>query len=176
MQSAGVLATLKHWPGHGSTSTDSHLALAVIEETRAQWESIDRPPFQVAAANAGSIMVGHLALPALDPSGAPATLSPILVNGALRHDLGYRGMVITDSLWMAPVQAVGSAGRVAELAIRAGDDLLLMSPDVPHANAALLALVQRDKGFRSLVQASVSRVLAAKAKVAAGPHPLSGNC
>jgi len=176
LQSAGVLATLKHWPGHGSISTDSHLALAVIEETRAHWESIDRPPFQVAAANADSIMVGHLALPALDPSGAPATLSPILVNGALRHDLGYRGMVITDSLWMAPVQAVGSAGRVAELAIRAGDDLLLMSPDVPHAYAALLALVQRDKGFRSLVQASVSRVLAAKAKVAAGPHPLSGNC
>ena len=76
LQAAGVLATLKHWPGHGSTPTDSHEALPVLTESAAQWPAMDRPPFQAAAKVAGSVMVGHLALPALDPSGQPATLSP----------------------------------------------------------------------------------------------------
>jgi beta-N-acetylhexosaminidase len=163
LQQAGVLATLKHWPGHGSTSTDSHLALAVIRESVAKWKAVDRPPFQAGAAVAASVMVGHLAFPALDSSGTPATLSPRLVNVALRRDLGYQGLVVTDSLWMAPVRKSGTPGHIARLAIVAGDDMLLMSPDVPAAYKEVFSLIRADPKIRTSVQASVRRILAAKA-------------
>ena len=174
LQAAGVLATLKHWPGHGSTPVNSHDALPVLTLTAAQWRAVDRLPFQAAAATAASIMVGHLALPALDPSGQPATLSPVLVGQQLRQALGYRGLVVTDSLWMAPMLQAGSPGQVAVRAVQAGDDMLLMSPDLPHAYQAVLAKVRSDQAFRQQVQAAVQRVLAAKARVAAGPSALPG--
>jgi beta-N-acetylhexosaminidase len=173
LQAAGVAATLKHWPGHGSTATDSHQALAVIGESRATWTARDRVAFQAAAPIVDSVMVGHLALPALDPSGQPATLSPILVNGALRQGLGFHRMVITDSLWMAPARAAGTAGQVAQRALLAGADLLLMTPDLPAAFGAVLARVRSDPSFRALVDASVRRILAVKATLgsAAGAAP-----
>ena len=169
LQQAGVLATLKHWPGHGSTSTDSHLALAVIRESVAKWKAVDRPPFKAGVAVAASVMVGHLAFPALDSSGAPATLSPRLVDVALRQDLGYHGLVVTDSLWMAPVRRSGTPGQVARLALIAGDDMLLMSPDVPAAYKAILSLIGSDPKLRTTVQASVRRILAAKARLKKRP-------
>ncbi len=110
LQAAGVLATLKHWPGHGSTSTDSHAALAVIRETAQQWHDIDRAAFAAATATAAAVMIGHLALPAIDPSGLPATLSPVLVTGQLRHGLGYRGLTVTDSLGPRVGIAFGGGG------------------------------------------------------------------
>jgi beta-N-acetylhexosaminidase len=169
LQQAGVLATLKHWPGHGSTSTDSHEALAVIGESVADWRAVDRQPFLAGAPTAASVMVGHLAFPALDPSNTPATLSPVLVNGALRRDLHYSGLVVTDSLWMAPATAAGSAGKVARLALAAGEDVLLMSPDVPAAYQEILSAMRTDQKVRALVQASVGRILAAKAKLKVPP-------
>jgi beta-N-acetylhexosaminidase len=169
LQQAGVLATLKHWPGHGSTSTDSHIALAVIRESAAQWKAVDRLPFQAGVAVAAGVMVGHLAFPALDPSDAPATLSPRLVDVALRRDLGYKGLVVTDSLWMAPVRNAGTPGHIARLALMAGDDMLLMSPDVPAAYKEILSLIRSDQKLRTAVQASVRRVLAAKARLKARP-------
>jgi beta-N-acetylhexosaminidase len=175
LQQAGVLATLKHWPGHGSTSTDSHVALAVIRESVATWKAVDRPPFQAGAAVAASVMVGHLAFPALDASGTPATLSPRLVDGALRRDLGYQGLVVTDSLWMAPVRRSGTPGNVARLALVAGDDILLMSPDVPAAYKEALSLVGSNPTFRTSVQASVRRILAAKARLDDRPL-IPGGC
>jgi len=169
LQQAGVLATLKHWPGHGSTSTDSHITLAVIRESVAQWKAVDRRPFQAGAAVAASVMVGHLAFPALDPSDAPATLSPRLINVALRRDLGYEGLVVTDSLWMAPVRTSGTPGHIARLALIAGNDMLLMSPDVPAAYKEILALVGSDPKLRTTVQVSVRRILAAKARLKERP-------
>ena len=169
LQQGGVLATLKHWPGHGSTSTDSHLALAVIHESAAQWEAVDRPPFQAGAAVAASVMVGHLAFPALDASGMPATLSPQLVDVALRRDLGYQGLVVTDSLWMAPVRNAGTPGHIARLALIAGDDMLLMSPDILAAYKEIRSLIGSDQTLRTTVQAAVRRILAAKARLNAGP-------
>lgn len=169
LQQAGVLATLKHWPGHGSTSTDSHIALAVIRESVAQWKAVDRPPFQAGAAVAASVMVGHLAFPALDPSDAPATLSPRLVDVALRRDLGYQGLVVTDSLWMAPVRTSGTPGHIARLALMAGDDMLLMSPDVPAAYREIFSLIGSDPKLRTTVQASVRRIFAAKARLKERP-------
>jgi beta-N-acetylhexosaminidase len=169
LQRGGVLATLKHWPGHGSTGTDSHQALAVITETYSQWQAIDRLPFQAAASLAGSIMVGHLAFPAVDPSNRPATLSPALVSGALRQGLGYNGLILTDSLWMQPATAAGTPGRVAELAITAGNDMLLMSPDLPSAYRAVLSRVRANGLFRTAVRNAAQRVLHAKQTVAATP-------
>lgn len=166
LQSAGVLATLKHWPGHGSTSTDSHAALAVIEESAAQWRAIDRVPFAAAANSVAAIMVGHLAFPAIDPTGRPATLSPTLINGLLRDGLDYRGLVVTDSLWMAPAMEAGTPGQVAVAALLAGADQLLMSPDVGSAYRTVLARVKADPTFRTVVQAAAGRVLAAKARIA----------
>ena len=166
LQAAGVLATLKHWPGHGSTSTDSHEALAVVTEDAGTWRRIDRVPFARAARQAAAIMVGHLALPALDPSGAPATFSPALVRRELLHRLGYRGLVVTDSLWMAPAREQGTPGQTALEALRAGDDLLLEPPALPASYDAVLAAVRARPSARHLVQRAVSRVLAAKARAA----------
>jgi beta-N-acetylhexosaminidase len=169
LQDAGVLATVKHWPGHGSTPVDSHEDLPVLSESEAQWAAVDRPPFQAVAGVAGSVMVGHLALPALDASGQPATLSPILITQQLRQKLGYRGLVLTDSMWMAPMQQAGTAAQVAIRAIQAGADMLLESPNVPSAYTAILAKVRAEPGFRAAVQARVTDILTAKAKVIATP-------
>jgi beta-N-acetylhexosaminidase len=164
LQQAGVLATLKHWPGHGSTSTDSHAALAVIGEDAAQWRAVDRAAFATAAPTAAAVMVGHLALPALDPTGQPATLSKALVDGELRTGLGYSGLVVTDSLWMQPMRAAGPPADVAERAVQAGDDLLLEPPDLPVAYQALLAGVRQDQQTRATVTKAAARILAAKSR------------
>lgn len=169
LQDAGVLATLKHWPGHGSTPVDSHEALPQLTLTPGQWESVDRYPFQAAAQSAASVMVGHLALRSIDPSGRPATLSPKLVTGQLRGVLHYQGLVMTDSLWMAPMQQAGTPAQVAVQAIQAGDDLLLETPDLPSAFDGVLHRVQTDRGFRELVQAAVRHILAAKSRTMAIP-------
>lgn len=162
LQDAGVAATLKHWPGHGSTSTDSHAALAVITESATTWRAVDRAAFVPALRDAAAVMVGHLALPALDPSGQPASLSPALVNGQLRARMGYQGLVVTDSLWMEPVRAAGTPGDVALRALGAGDDVLLESPDVPAAFNAVLTRVRSDKHIHAEVTAAVRRIIFAK--------------
>ncbi len=168
LQRSGVLATLKHWPGHGSTSTDSHAALAVVTESAAQWQAVDRVPFAAAGTTVAAVMVGHLAVPALDASGTPATLSRPLVTGQLRDRLGFTGLVVTDSLWMQPVRAAGTPAQVAARALAAGDDLLLESPDLPAAYQALLGQVRADPAVRATVTAAADRVLAAKARVGPG--------
>lgn len=172
LRQAGVVATLKHWPGHGGTPTDSHGGLAVLPQDAGQWRAVDRPPFAAALPDAAAVMVGHLALPALDPSGAPATLSPVLVAGELRRGLGFTGVVVTDSLWMAPMRAAGTPAEVALRALLAGGDLLLETPDLPAAWAALLTAVRQDPAVRAAVTAAAGRVLAAKrAAPPADPPP-----
>jgi beta-N-acetylhexosaminidase len=168
LQSAGVLATLKHWPGHGATSVNSHEALPVIDRTRAQWAAIDRVPFAAAAGQVASIMVGYLAFPQIDPSGVAAPFSRVLVQHELRDVLGYQGLVVTDSLWMEPARAMGTPVAAARSAIDAGDDQLLMSPDLPSAYAALLQSVRTDAAFKAEVVEAVRRILAAKHRLTAG--------
>ncbi|MBV9832352.1 MAG: glycoside hydrolase family 3 protein [Marmoricola sp.] len=169
LQGAGVLATLKHWPGHGSTSTDSHLQLAVVHESQSTWHGLDRVPFARAAPLAAAIMVGHLALPAIDPSGAAATFSPILTQGLLRDQLGYRGLIISDSLWMKPARDGGTPGQVASRILTAGIDMMLEPPDLPGAYASVLHAVRTRPTFRARVQDAVQHVLAAKQQVARAP-------
>lgn len=174
LQDAGVLATLKHWPGHGSTATDSHARLAVIHESAVFWRTHDRVPFARSASIVASIMVGHLAFPALDSTGQAATFSPKLVRELLRGQLGYSGLIITDSLWMAPARAAGSPAQVAHRALDAGNDILLEPTSLPQSSTALRAAMRTDPTERARIQAAARRVLAAKEKVNLRPVPRPG--
>ena len=138
-QGAGVAATAKHFPGHGDTNVDSHTGLPVITHTREQWEKLDAPPFRAAvAAGIDSIMTAHIVVPALDPSEDPATLSRPILTGILREELGYDGVVVTDSLGMEGVRTKYGDDRVPVLALKAGVDQLLNPPDLDVAWNAVL--------------------------------------
>lgn len=160
---AGVAPTAKHWPGHGDTTVDSHVGLPIIEHSRAVWESLDKPPFAAAiAARVPLVMSGHISLPAVDASGLPATLSPKLTTGLLRKELGFEGVIVTDSLWMAGVRAGRSDPEIAVRAIEAGADVLLMPPDLRGAFRAVRAAVRSGRLSRSRIDASALRVLRVK--------------
>lgn len=124
LQQNGVIGTLKHWPGIGDANQDPHLTLPVIDRTRAQLESTEFAPFRnLLKDNPGMIMVTHVLLTAIDPT-MPASLSPAIVQGILRDELGYKGVIITDNLWMKGISDKYTLGEAAVLAILAGDDLL----------------------------------------------------
>ena len=115
-QEVDVTATAKHFPGHGDTSVDSHTGLPVITHTREQLDQIDLPPFRAAiAAGVPSIMTAHIVVPALDPSGDPATLSKPIITGLLRGEMHYDGVIVTDSLRMDAVRQKYGDDRVAVL-------------------------------------------------------------
>ncbi|NEA44459.1 glycoside hydrolase family 3 protein, partial [Streptomyces sp. SID11385] len=162
-EDVGISAAVKHFPGHGDTATDSHVGFPTISHTRAQWDTLDAPPFRAAiAAGADVVMTGHLAFPALDPSGDPATLSHPVVTGVLRGELGYEGVVTTDSLRMEGVRTKYGDDRVPVLALRAGVDLLLDPPDLGLAHRSVLAALRSGELTEERVDASVLRVLALK--------------
>lgn len=159
----GVGATAKHFPGHGDTTVDSHAALPVIDHSIEMWRAIDRPPFRSAiAAGVPAIMTGHIAFPSLDGSSRPATLSRPITTGLLRDRLGFDGVVVTDSLWMAGVRAGRSDGEIAVEALAAGADVLLMPPDVDAAARAVRTALRTGRLDRARLDASVRRVLALK--------------
>ncbi|MFJ6216002.1 glycoside hydrolase family 3 protein [Streptomyces sp. NPDC092296] len=161
---SGTAATAKHFPGHGDTGTDSHTGLPVITHDRAEWERVDAPPFAAAIRQGvDSVMTAHIAMPALDPSGDPATLSRPILTGLLRERLHYDGVVITDSLDMAGVRERYGDERVPVLALKAGADQLLNPPDLPLAYRAVLRAVRSGELPQSRIDASVLRVLRMKA-------------
>ena len=172
----GVATTLKHWPGHGSTRTDSHRSLPTLTEPVARWRRNDLPPFKAGiAAGTDLVMVGHLAYPALDPSGTPASLSHTLTHDWLRNHLGFTGVVITDALTMGALKDFGDSARIATRALRAGADLLLM-PRRPRADARALVELLQDHGIsRQRVADSVARVaqLQDRLGLIAGPEHLA---
>ncbi len=160
---AGVVAVAKHFPGHGDTGVDSHTGLPVIHHTLRQWWRIDAPPFQAAIrAGVDEIMIGHIQVPALDDSGQPASLSPVIVTGLLRDGLGYQGVVVTDSLQMAGVLQGHTPAQVAVQAVRAGCDQLLMPGDPGVAYHALLRAVQHGRISLARLDASVARIVSLK--------------
>jgi beta-N-acetylhexosaminidase len=134
-----VIATLKHFPGHGDTDVDSHLGLPVIKHPRERLEKIELPPFRMGiAAGADAVMTAHIEMPAFDPApGTPTTLSRPIVSGVLRKDLGFQGLIYTDSMGMQGVTKMHGPGEAAVLAIAAGNDVVLHSPDDGAAFAAL---------------------------------------
>ena len=139
----GVSASAKHFPGHGDTATDSHVAFPVITHSRQQWEQLDAPPFKAAIAEGiDMIMTAHLSFPALDDSGDPATLSKPIMTGLLREELGYDGVIVTDSLDMQGVRDLYGDAEVAVRALEAGVDQLLMTPAMDDAYAAVIGAVR----------------------------------
>ncbi|MCP3819599.1 glycoside hydrolase family 3 protein [Streptomyces sp. A3M-1-3] len=164
-QSAGVAATAKHFPGHGDTKDDSHYALPTIHHTPEQWEELDAPPFRAAiAAGIDSIMTAHIVVPALDPALDPATLSRPILTGILREQLGYDGVVVTDSLGMAGVRQKYGDERVPVLALKAGCDQLLNPPNLAVAWNAVLSAVKNGEISEARIEESILRILQLKAR------------
>ncbi|ARF72647.1 beta-N-acetylhexosaminidase [Kitasatospora albolonga] len=165
-QGAGIAATAKHFPGHGDTNVDSHTGLPVIEHTRPEWEELDAPPFRAAIrARIDSIMTAHIVVPALDPSEDPATLSRPILTGILREELGYDGVVVTDSLGMEGVRTKYGDDRVPVLALLAGVDQLLNPPNLSVAWNAVLEAVKGGEISEARVDESILRILRLKTKL-----------
>lgn len=170
-QSAGVMACGKHFPGHGNTAVDSHLALPAIQGNRERLDEIELPPFIAAiATGAGSIMTTHILFPALDVD-RPATLSPAIITGLLRGKLGYDGLVITDCLEMNAIANSVGTPRGAVEALKAGADVALICHTLETQRAAVTEIVKAvengDLPMRR-VDESAERVLRAKRRFAAG--------
>jgi beta-N-acetylhexosaminidase len=165
LQSANVAATGKHFPGHGDTATDSHYGVPIINHTRAQWDSIDAPPFRAAISRGiDTIMTAHIVVPALDPSGVPATLSRPIITDILRGEMGYDGVVITDALTMQGVRDGFGDDRIPVLALKAGVDQLLMPAPgkLDIAYHAVLDAVHSGELTEDRIDQSVHRVLQLK--------------
>jgi beta-N-acetylhexosaminidase len=169
----GLLTTAKHFPGHGDTSTDSHLSVPVVNADRAQLDSIDLPPFRAAiAAGVDAVMVAHLRVPALDPDpNHVATISPAIVTGLLKQQMGFKGLVVTDALIMSglmklfPEGGSAAAGRAAVEAVKAGDDVLIIPSDLNGSYTGLLNAVRSGEIPESRINESVLKILRAKAAV-----------
>lgn len=164
IQSRGVIACAKHFPGHGDTDADSHFALPVIKHDKHRLDTLELYPFQrLAQTGVGAVMVGHLYLPSLDPTpNQAATLSPVIVQGLLRERMRYRGLIITDALNMHGVTKYYGPGEVALKAFQAGNDILLFPEDIPRSTRVMIDALK--KGTISIAQlnASVRRILSAK--------------
>ncbi|MGQ4383213.1 glycoside hydrolase family 3 protein [Streptomyces sp. SAS_270] len=165
-QESGVAATAKHFPGHGDTAVDSHFGFPVITHSREVWQSLDAVPFRAAVrAGIDSIMTAHIMVPALDDSGDPATLSHPILTGILRGELGYDGVVVTDSLGMEGVRQKYGDDRVPVLALKAGVDQLLNPPSLDIAWNAVLNAVRGGELTEARLDESILRVLRLKAKL-----------
>jgi beta-N-acetylhexosaminidase len=165
LQAGGMIATLKHFPGHGDTDVDSHLGLPIIKDPRDVLDKTEFPPFKAGiAAGAGAVMTAHIEMPALDPSpNTPTTLSQPIVSGVLRREMGFDGIVYTDSMGMAGVTAIYKPGDAAVRAIKAGNDIVLHSPDDGAAFAGIKAAVESGEISTAQLDKSVERILRAKA-------------
>jgi beta-N-acetylhexosaminidase len=165
-QDQGVVATAKHFPGHGDTSVDSHLMLPILNFDRERLDRVELVPF-VAAIQAGvdAVMTAHIALPKLEEKtpGSPASLSPSLTTNLLRDDLGFQGLVFTDALVMHAITQNFGAAQAPVMAIKAGADVALEPADIPSAFAALKAAVEKGDITEVRLNESVRRVLSAKA-------------
>jgi len=169
-RSSGLLTTAKHFPGHGDTATDSHLGLAQVTGDRARLDSVELPPFQKAiAAGVDSVMVAHVTVPALDPKSV-ATVSPQIVTDLLRKDLHFPGIIVTDALDMAGLTRLYASdiGREAVDAFKAGNDVLLIPPDLDAADRAMVAAVKSGEIPESRLDESVLKIL--KVKTSLGLH------
>ena len=167
VQENGGLATAKHFPGHGDTASDSHIDLPVIRADRERLEKLELVPFRAAvAAGVESVMTGHLSIPALEQEvNTPATLSSNILTGLLRKELGYQGLVVTDAMDMGGITVRYAPGDAAVRAFTAGADALLMSPVPDAAFEALRDAVKSGRISRERLDASVRRILRAKARL-----------
>src|SRR5215472_2687659 len=163
----GALATAKHFPGHGDTSADSHIDLPLIPANRERLEHLELVPFRAAiATGAGSIMTGHLSVPALEPDpNTPATLSSNILQRLLRKELGFHGLIVTDAMDMGGITVRYAPGEAAVRAVAAGADCLLMPPVPDAAFEALQCAVKSGRISKERLDESVRRILQAKARL-----------
>lgn len=163
----GGLSTAKHFPGHGDTAADSHIDLPVIPANRDRLEHLELVPFRAAiSSGVSSVMTGHLSVPAIEPdSNTPATLSHNILNGLLRNELGYHGLIVTDAMDMGGITVRFSPGEAAVRAVAAGADCLLMPPVPDAAFESLQGAVKSGRISRERLDESVRRILQAKARL-----------
>jgi beta-N-acetylhexosaminidase len=169
MQSAGVLATLKHFPGHGDTSEDSHVVMPAVEHSRDRLEAVELPPFIAGIeAGAAAVMTAHIWFPAFDPAlPLPASLSHNVVTGLLREELSFDGLVVTDALDMDAIDTVYSPERAAVMAVQAGTDLVLIGAHIgetvqARAMQAVVEAVRAEEIDEARIDDSVRRILQTK--------------
>ena len=167
IKQGGMLATAKHFPGHGDTGVDTHLDLAVVEHARARLDAVELVPFRAAiAAGIDAVMSSHIRLPALDPTeGRPATLSRPILTGLLRQELGFTGLIFTDSMSMHAISRRFTPERAAAMAVEAGADVILDSPDPEAALRGIREAVEQGLVPREQIDRSAERILSAKARL-----------
>jgi beta-N-acetylhexosaminidase len=162
----GMLTTVKHFPGHGDTATDSHLGVASVNVDRAHLESIELPPFkQAIGAGVDSVMVAHVTVPALDPDpNHVATISTNVVTDLLEKQLGFKGIIVTDALDMAGLTHLfaNDIGRAAVEAFKAGNDLLIIPTDLPASYQAMVKAASSGEISRERLDRSVLKILKTK--------------
>jgi len=170
LQRAGIIAIGKHFPGHGDTAIDSHVALPTVPHNRARLDAVELVPFRAAMrANVAGIMTAHITFPAIDPTpGLAATLSPRVLTGLVRDEMRYDGLIMTDELTMGALATSGyPAPRAAVAALRAGADVLLFQTGYAmhrEAHAALVDAVKRGEIPEARVDEALRRVLRVKAQ------------
>ncbi|MFW6131410.1 MAG: glycoside hydrolase family 3 N-terminal domain-containing protein [Candidatus Aminicenantaceae bacterium] len=166
-QENGLLATAKHFPGHGDTDLDSHNVLAVVEGNRKRLNEVELYPFKKAIdAGVQAIMTAHISLPAIDPvSNRPATLSPVILNGLLRKEMGFEGIIVTDAMDMGGITKIYSAKEAAKKAVIAGVDCILLPPEPEDVIESLVQAVRKGEISENRIDLSVQRILRAKARV-----------
>lgn len=173
VQEAGVAATVKHFPGHGDTDTDSHNALPIVTASPERLRALELVPFRATIdAGVAAVMSAHIALPAVSGDRTPATLSPEIMTGLLRDALGFKGLVVTDAMDMRGVGQGYDNATSAVLAVKAGADILLMPPDVPGAIDAILGAVVSGEISEDRINASVRRILELKLRTGAIQRPI----
>ena len=171
----GMLTTAKHFPGHGDTSTDSHLELARVDSDKAHLEKVELAPFRKAIeAGVDSMMVAHVTVPALDPDPKRvASTSPVIIKDVLQTELGFKGLVVPDAMEMNAVTRLFSgsatsgdaAGRAAVEAIKAGNDMVLIPADLDGAFNGVLNAIRSGEIPQAQIDASVKKILTFKAMV-----------
>jgi beta-N-acetylhexosaminidase len=165
----GMLVTAKHFPGHGDTATDSHLGLAQVTGDRARLDAVELPPFRRAIeAGVDAVMIAHVTVPALDPAPrSVATTSSSIVDGLLKEDMRFKGIVVTDALDMAGLTRIYAKdiGRAAVESFEAGNDVLIMPADLGASYRSLLRAVESGEISRQRLDQSVRKILEAKASL-----------
>ena len=173
LQDHGMIATGKHFPGHGDTDVNSHLALPVVTVSRSRLDTVELVPFRAAInGGVGAIMSFHGAMPALDSSNVPGTLSPKVLTGLLRGELGFRGIIISDAMDMRGVLDLFGADEAVKRAISAGIDVLIQPLDVSQCIDAVVAGVREGRYTEARLDSSVRKVLEMKNRLGLAQHKL----
>jgi len=164
LQNNNVLAAIKHFPGHGDTSTDSHLDLPVVSHNLERLNNIELAPFKALMDKGiGGVMVAHLYVPALEPAkGIPASVSKNIITGLLKDKLGYKGLIITDALNMGAVANKYKPGELDALAFKAGNDIMLFSQGVAEGKKLIQKAIENGEVSQLRVEESVKKILLTK--------------